>query len=274
MARGPAWRDGDDVLSTPRPQPRAARDVVLRRGLLVEVLADGFVGEVVAATATRVQLRDRRGRNRTFDLATGGFLVDDHPARLRLPTRAPTPASAPAVTRSGSVAVDTPARVARASRILVEGVHDAELLERVWGDDLRVEGVVVEVMHGIDDLADLVRTFAPGPGRRLGILVDHFVPGTKEHRLASRVHDPYVLVTGHAFVDVWAAVRPAAAGIEAWPEVPMGIPWKEGVVAALGVQDPPAYWRELLGRVATIRDLDHSLTRAVEQLIDFVTGDG
>ena len=29
------------------------------------------------------------------------------------------------------------ARVARASRIFVEGRHDAELVEKVWGDDLR-----------------------------------------------------------------------------------------------------------------------------------------
>lgn len=263
---------GDDVLATPRPRPRAARDVVLRRGLVVEVLDDGFVGEVVAATATQVHLRDRRGRTRMFGLDGGGFLVDDHPARLRLPPRPAAADHEPTLTRSGSIAVpEAPARVARASRIYVEGVHDAELLERVWGDDLRVEGVVVEVMDGIDDLAALVARFAPGPDRRLGVLVDHLVPGTKEHRIAATVRHPHVLVAGHDFVDVWAAVRPAAAGIDAWPEVPMGTPWKEGVVAALGVQDPPAYWKELLGRVQSMRDLEHSLTRAVEQLIDFVT---
>ena len=36
------------------------------------------------------------------------------------------------------------ARVARQSRIYVEGRHDAELVERIWGDDLRHVGVVVE----------------------------------------------------------------------------------------------------------------------------------
>ena len=48
------------------------------------------------------------------------------------------------------------AQVAKASRILVEGVHDAELVEKVWGDDLRIEGVVVEYLGGIDDLAIVV----------------------------------------------------------------------------------------------------------------------
>ena len=51
----------------------------------------------------------------------------------------------------------TKARVARASRIFVEGRHDAELVEKVWGDDLRVEGVVVEYIEGVDDLAEHLR---------------------------------------------------------------------------------------------------------------------
>lgn len=260
----------DDVLATPRARPRAAVEVTVRRGLVVEVLADGFVGSVVGASARAVVLEDRRGRRREFSLESGGFLVDDHPARLVLPRRPAAP-QATTTTRSGSIAVPARARVARASRLLVEGIHDAELLERVWGDDLRVEGIVVEVMGGIDDLPELVRAFDPGPTRRLGILVDHLVPGSKEQRIAAEIVDPHVLVTGHEFVDVWAAVRPSAAGIAAWPDVPRGQPWKEGICAALGVDDPPVFWRQLLQRVGTIRDLDHSLTRAVEMLIDFVT---
>ena len=89
----------------------------------------------------------------------------------------------PTRTASGSVAVHGAGpRVARASRIYVEGRHDAELVERVWGDDLRIEGVVVEYLEGIDDLADHVRDFGPGPERRVGVLVDHLVPGSKEAR--------------------------------------------------------------------------------------------
>jgi hypothetical protein len=81
-----------------------------------------------------------------------------------------------------------------------------------------------------------------------------------------------VLVTGTPFVDVWAAVRPSVVGIPAWPEVPRGVPWKSGVHEALGVDDPTgAFWRSLLGRVSTYRDLEPALVGAVEQLIDFVT---
>jgi hypothetical protein len=167
------------------------------------------------------------------------------------------------------------ARVARGSRIYVEGRHDAELVEKVWGDDLRVEGVVVEHLGGIDDLPAIVRDFAPGPGRRLGVLVDHLVAGSKESRLAAQVTSPHVLVAGHPYVDVWQAVRPSALGIGSWPEVPRGTPWKEGVCERLGWPvDPPAAWRRILAAVSTYADLEPSLLGRVEELIDFVTQGG
>jgi hypothetical protein len=167
--------------------------------------------------------------------------------------------------------VGTRARVARASRIWVEGVHDAELVERVWGDDLRVEGIVVERLDGADHLADEVQAFTPGPGRRLGVLLDHLVAGSKEARLADAVRHPHVLVTGTPYVDVWEAARPVVVGIDAWPVVPKGQDWKTGVCAALGVDDPRAMWRRILGAVRDWKQLEQPFVAAVEQLIDFVT---
>ena len=175
-------------------------------------------------------------------------------------------------TASGSRAVlGARARVARASRILVEGVHDAELVEKVWGDDLRVEGVVVERLDGADHLEAVVSEFAPAPGRRLGVLLDHLVTGSKEARLATAVRHPHVLVTGTPYVDVWEAVRPRVIGVAAWPTVPKGTPWKEGVCTALGVDDPRRFWRHLLAAVHDWKDLEQPFVAAVEQLIDFVT---
>ncbi len=189
--------------------------------------------------ADQLRVRDADGRQHVVRPVPGGFHVDGRAVTLVAPR--PTAAAAtPTRTASGSVAGPTaPARVARASRVLVEGIHDAELVEKVWGDDLRGEGVVVEPLHGADDLAAVVRGFGPRPGRRLGILLDHLVDGSKETRLAAGVDHPDVLVTGHPFVDVWQAVRPAALGIPAWPTVPRGTPWKEGVIAALGSDRGP-----------------------------------
>ena len=155
--------------------------------------------------------------------------------------------------------------------MLVEGIHDAELVEQVWGDDLRVEGIVVEPLGGADNLAEAIARFRPGPGRRLGVLLDHLVPHSKEARIAASVAQPHVLVVGHPFVDVWAAVRPRAAGIAAWPEVPKGTDWKTGVCRALGVRAPDRFWRTLLGKVRTYADLDAALVGAVERIIDFLT---
>ena len=229
-----------------------------------------FSGVVVRFEHDGLVLRGTTGLERVFPCTAGAFDVDGRTVTL-VPPR-PARSGAPATTASGSVAVSRrPARVARASRILVEGVHDAELVERVWGDDLRVEGVVVERLDGIDVLPGVVDDFGPGPGRRLGVLVDHLVAGSKEARLAASVEGPHVLVTGTPYVDVWQAVRPGAVGLSAWPEVPRGEEWKAGVCRRLGVGDPPLMWRRILSSVRSYADLEPALVGAVEQLIDFVT---
>src|SRR5690348_1287509 len=147
-----------------------------------------WCGEIVAVDRDlgTLTLEDRRGKRRTFPLGPG-FLLEGRPVVLTAPPTRTAPA-APRRTASGSVAVPGQrARVARESRILVEGRHDAELVEKVWGDDLRVEGVVVEYLGGVDDLPEHLRSFRPGPGRRVGVLVDHLVPGSKASRIAQSV---------------------------------------------------------------------------------------
>jgi len=269
---GMAGRYADDVLAGKWRRRTVVPEVDAEPGLVVEDADSGFCGAVVAVEGRAVVLEDRRGGRRTFPLLPAAFLLDGRPATLRRPTVGRVPA-ARRRTASGSFAVDdTPARVAKASRIWVEGVHDAALVERIWGDDLRIEGVVVEPLDGIDDLAGHVRGFRPGPGRRLGVLVDHLVPGSKESRIVSSVTSAHVLVTGHPYVDVWQAVKPAALGILAWPVVSPGRPWKEGVCAALGVADPAAMWRHILSRVNSYADIETPLINAMERLIDFVTG--
>ncbi|TDB74174.1 DUF3097 domain-containing protein [Micromonospora sp. KC721] len=262
--------DGD-VLAGNWRRRTAVPEVDAEPDLVVEDAESGFCGAVVGFESGAVTLEDRHGRRRHFPLLPAAFLLDGRPVTLRRPAPAPAPAVRQR-TASGSVAVDNVrARVARASRIWVEGVHDAALVERIWGDDLRIEGVVVEPLDGIDALDAQVRAFAPGPGRRLGVLVDHLVPGSKESRLVARVTSPYVLVTGHPYVDVWQAVRPQAVGIRQWPVVPPGRPWKEGVCAALGVAEPAEMWRRILSRVDSFADVETPLINAMERLIDFVT---
>lgn len=271
--RGDGILSGPLDLDGPRRRPPDYPEVEGRPGLEVLHRATGVEGAVLGFEHGGVAIRDRHsGTRRLVRLDRGGFRVGGRSVTLVPPRPADRPA-APGRTASGSTAVrDRTARVARASRILVEGVHDAELVEKVWGDDLRVEGVVVERLDGMDHLVEVIHHFRPGPGRRLGVLLDHLVDGTKEARVAAAVRHPAVLVRGTPYVDVWQAVRPRAAGIEAWPEVPRGRPWKEGVIAALGRRDLPGeFWRALLARVQTFADLDPTLVGAVEELIDFVT---
>jgi hypothetical protein len=270
-------RYDDDVLAGHRRglrRPGAVPEVPAEVGLVVEDAGETFCGAVVGFESGAVVLEDRRGARRLMPLEAAGFRVDGQLVTLVRPARAPA-APAPRRTASGSTAVaGVTARVARASRIWVEGVHDAALVERIWGDDLRIEGVVVEPLDGIDDLADAVAEFGPGPTRRLGVLVDHLVEGSKESRIVARVNSPYVLVTGHPYVDVWQAVKPARLGIARWPTIAPGRPWKEGVCAALGVAAPADMWRHILSRVDGYRDVETPLITAIERLIDFVTEPG
>jgi len=280
-------RYGRDVLATDPHAPRhpAVLEVAAEPDLVVECAESGWCGAVVGfdkgADGWAVVLEDRQGVRRPFALRSAAFLLDGAPVTLVRP-KAASP-SGPARSASGSIqVVGARAVVARESRIWVEGRHDAELVEKVWGHDLRVEGVVVEPLHGADDLLDRVAEFGPGPHRRLGVLLDHLVPGSKETRIADDVrrrHGAHVVVLGHPYVDVWQAIRPQVLGIDAWPVVPRGTPWKNGVLAALGRPcttdaDVADGWRWLLGHVRTYSDLEPTLLGRVEELIDEVTATG
>jgi hypothetical protein len=275
-------RYGSDVLNTDWRAPRRGRAVEIEadRGLVVEEVGTDWCGEIVAVERDlmTVTLEDRRGKRRTFPLGPG-FLLEGVPVILRPPAR-----KGPAArtrTASGSVAVPgTRARVARASRIFVEGRHDAELVEKVWGDDLRVDGVVVEYLDGVDDLAEQLRDFRPAPERRVGVLVDHLVAGSKESRIAAGIASSpvgrHVLIVGHPYIDIWQAVKPERLGLQTWPTVPRGMDWKKGVCQRLGwphrdQADVARAWKRILGRVTSYADLEPAVLGRVEELIDFVT---
>ncbi|HET6873473.1 MAG TPA: DUF3097 family protein [Acidimicrobiales bacterium] len=257
------WRKGPDY-----------REVPAEIGLLVTHLGSRFTGRVAGFDQGAVLLRSpNTGLERLFGLHRGSFAIGKETVTLVRPT-APRDRG-PSRTASGSIAAPrSPAKVARAGRILVEGVHDAELIEKVWGDDLREEGVVVELLDGVDHLAAAIKAFGPGPDARLGVLVDHLVQGSKESRVAASVAGEHVLVVGTPFVDIWQAIRPAVAGLESWPSVPRDRPWKQGICEAFGEPEPGRLWKQLLGRVRSFADLEPDLVGAVETLIDFVTAPG
>lgn len=279
-------RYGSDVLAGFNSRPKRVDLPIVEAvaDLVVEETATDFCGAVTRIEGRLVELEDRAGRRRMFPLGPG-FLVDGVAVALRAPR---TKQTGLLRTASGSLAgaplgnTAERARVARASRILVEGRHDAELVEKVWGTDLRREGVVVEYLEGVDHLEQVLAEFRPAQGRRVGVLVDHLVVGSKESRIAEAVaagpHRQHALVVGHPFIDVWEAVKPARLGIAAWPVIPRGTEWKHGVCAALGwphddQADIARAWQHILSKVSTYADLEPSLLGRVEQLIDFVTAE-
>ncbi|QWW19039.1 DUF3097 domain-containing protein [Schaalia sp. 19OD2882] len=299
---------GPDILShDPHRQGPSARrprsaPVHAEIGMVLEDVTTGWVGAITRVEKSGgmhvLELEDRRGRRRSFPLGPG-FWLDGKPVEVlpprpsRAPARSPGIApGAPAalttpggrrVTNSGSIAAPKgPARVARASRLWVEGRHDAELVQHVWGDDLAEAGVVVQLLDGVDNLEAVLDDFQPGGTTRAGVLVDHLVPGSKESRIAQALQARWgqgLLVVGHPFVDIWQAVKPQRVGLERWPEIPRGTDIKRGTLAHLGwphaTQADIAHgWRRILATVRTYKDLEPALLGRVEELIDFVTAPG
>lgn len=272
-------RYGSDVLAgdwrkSHRETPSAVEAV---RDLVVEDAASGFCGAITRLDGKLIELEDYSGVRRVFP-RDNAFLIDGKSIRLVRPI-----ASGLSRTRTASGSFAAPserARVARSSRILVEGRHDAELVEKIWGDDLRHEGVVVEYLEGVDNLETIVDAFTPEPARRLGVLVDHLVPGSKETRIAKKVahgrYGEHVLILGHPYIDVWEAIKPERVGLSNWPVVPRGIEWKHGACEALGMPresqaDISRTWKFILGRVTNYSDIEPALLGRIEELIDFVT---
>ena len=273
-------RYGADVLAKQdwKRKPPPPKVVEAVQGLVVEEVASGFVGAVVGTEGRMVRLEDRRGKVRVFPIGPG-FLIDGQAVALRVPKVQPVNRG-PMRSASGSFAVEgAKARVARGSRIFVEGRHDADLVEKVWGHDLRIEGVVVEYLEGVDHLDEVLKVFKPDPERRVGVLVDHLVKGSKESRIAEAAVKPWagnVLVVGHPYIDIWQAVRPERLGMKAWPVIPRGTEWKHGICAALRwphdeQADIARAWQRILSRVDHFGHLEPALLGRVEELIDFVT---
>ncbi len=251
VPRRHADRYGNDVLSSnphvrrekERSKIRESKPVMAETGMVLEDVESGFVGEIVAVKRVAGQwqmvLEGRGGARRSFPFGRG-YWIDGEPADVRLPERKPSkPAvktvAGRTVTASGSLHVAHRPRIAQASRIWVEGKHDAELVAKVWGEDLAYEGIVVEELFGADNLLDVLEVFRPGPKRRAGVLVDHLVPGSKESRIAeSAMRFDSVLVLGHPYVDVWQAVKPSVLGLRQWPAVPKSEDIKLGTLHRIG----------------------------------------
>lgn len=273
-------------------RPRSV-EVPIEYGMVLEDISSGWVGAVTRVEKSGgvhlVELEDRRGRKRSFPLG-GGFWLEGKPIIALPPKAAPaqkapalTTADGRALTNSGSIAPEKRvARVARQSRIWVEGRHDAELIQHVWGEDLADVGVAVQLLEGVDHLEEILEVFGPTKTVRAGVLVDHLVPGSKESRIAEAVSirwEDAVLVVGHPFVDIWQAVKPQRLGLQAWPDVPRGTDIKHGTLENLGwphanQADIAQGWKRILSTVRNYKDLEPALLGRVEELIDFVTQPG
>ncbi|MBV7363913.1 DUF3097 domain-containing protein [Actinomycetaceae bacterium TAE3-ERU4] len=290
-------RYGQDILSS-NPHEygdfaryQHARKMSAEYGELFEEIETGWCGIVTKVEKSGglhlVELENRHGKKRAFELGPG-FLYEGEPVILTAPIPKTIKSTPPhraslgsKITNSGSRAIPLHrAQIAKPSRIWVEGKHDAELVEHVWGDDLRAEGIVVCLLDGADNLLKILQEFSPTPQARAGILLDHLIDGTKESKIATEVNSHFppnsVFITGHPFIDVWHAIKPARLGLKSWPAIPRTQDFKSGTLKALNwphqdYSDIAQGWQRMLRRVRDYRDLEAAFLGRVEELIDFVT---
>lgn len=272
-----------------RPQDRGdLPQVHAEAGMVLEDPGTGFVGAVLRVEKSGgmqiVELEDRRGNRRAFPLGPGLWL-EGRAINLLSPSPASrTPVSAgnqTGKTNSGSRAVaGHKASVAKASRLWVEGTHDAQLIQHVWGEDLALAGIAVELLDGADNLQEVLDHFHPSATSRAGVLLDHLITGSKETRIADQVQQHWgkdaVMIAGHPYVDIWQAVKPARLKLKQWPDVPRNEDIKAGTLRRLGwphqsKEDIGLGWQRILRQVRDYRDLEPALLGTVESLIDFVT---
>lgn len=268
-------------MSRQAPPPRK---VPLRRGLLIEDI-NGWVGEVVKAEriggALFFGLEDAKGRVKNFPLGPG-YLIEGEPVEIVAPVAAKEPKRT--ISRSGSIAVkNAPARVrappASGLRVCTtpsswrrSGATICALRALLWS---RCTAWMILPVRFVSSRR---------PGRRLGILVDHLIEGTKEQRIvAEAMAVPgaagHVKIVGHPFIDIWQAVKPSVLGLKAWPQVPRGEDFKKGTLRRLGQPhetqaDVAQAWKHILSCVDSYADLDPTLLGPVESLIDFLTEPG
>ena len=121
--------------------------------------------------------------------------------------------------------------------------------------------------------------------RASGLLVtlDYLGEETGDAQRAAATAAQYVHLLGKLGAEgltedgaVEVSVKPTALGLPAWPDVPRGESWKEGVLRRIGwahatPADVALAWRRILRSVTSYADLEPELLGRVEELIDFVT---
>ena len=276
------------------PRGGRSREVAAETGLVVEDVETGWCGAVVrvekAGGMHVVHLEDRRGRTKGFPLGPG-FLLDGAPvdpdrphgarpgARLAAGPRGrrrARPAGRGAV--HGAAGHGSPAARGSSSRAATTPSSS----RRCGAHDLRVEGVVVEMLDGVDDLAAAIRDFAPGPGsadggaRRPPRAGHQGVPRRRGGAARCQPYAAHVRSSATRTSTCGSRCVPSGSGCDAWPVIPRGQSWKHGICAHLGwphetQADIALAWKQILGTVRSYADLEPTLLASVEELIDFVT---
>ena len=261
-------------------------EIALERGMVLEDATTGFCGAVTRWENGLVVLEGRDDKRRSFPIGHG-LLLEGKPVAVTVPPRRPAGCGGWRDHRAGRRRARSPVRPSGPRWHCPAGSTSRVGTTPSWSRRSGATTCATSAWWSSSWTASttsltIVAEFRPERGRRLGVLADHLVPGSKESRIAAGVakgpYGAYVLVAGHPFIDIWQAVKPADWGCRRGPTCR----------AAPTSSTAPA--RRWVGRTATKptsgapgsgswptstswSDLERGLLTPVEQLIDFVTQD-
>ena len=263
-----SWRRG-------RRKPRSTEHPA-ELSLVVEDVQTGYVGAVVRVEYGRVYLEDRRGHMRGFPLGPGYF-SRGRPVILTAPRRTAPAAAGDRVRFGRRVGCPRPGRAGLPH--LRRRSPRRRLVAQVWGEDLRIEGVVVEQLGGVDDLVEIVAEFARAGAPSWGCLSTTLsrvrrrrgspmrCGGARRHRHPGRRSSLRRHLAGRETAAVGAgrlAQGAAAGGVEA-----RRVPGAQPAAQRSGGHRQGLAAHPFAG--SRLERLKPALISRVEELIDFVT---
>ena len=227
-----------------RPEARPRRRGAAELGAVVEEVTTDWCGEIVAVDRDlhTLTLEDRRGKRRTFPLGPG-FLLEGRPVILAAPVRGGGPGEADAygVRLGRRPRRQGPGRPGQPDlrRGPARRRAGREGLGRRPADRGRGRGVPRRRRR---PRPTTCATSGPAPSAGSACSSTTWCAGSKESRIAQRIAKSpvgkHVLIVGHPFIDIWAAVKPERLGLQRWPDVPAQHRVEEGRLPAARLAAP------------------------------------
>ena len=236
--RGPA---SSAAPSTGRPDCCATYpDVTATPGLPVRHRSSGFTGVIAGFDGDGVIVRGTTGQERLFRPTPGAFDVEGRAVSLVRPAPPPAPPTPPPPRPPPA---PTPSRIStgpgwRRPAACCRGRPRRRAHREGVGRRPTRRRRGRRTARRLDHLPEGSTTFSPGPGNRLGVLVDHLVQAARRRGWRKTLTPAPRARLRHALRRRVGSGQAGRRRLAAWAHIPQGTAWKAGVCRSLGRRRP------------------------------------